>query len=140
MLLRKRVIKVLDCVRLQTFKRDIAERRPQIQLSLPFVEIRCGILDADLLVFQPNIKPFIHGHFTRLLVYSAVDLRGDCGELLPHLPLRFAIDGFLNLLSRSGINAEGIARLPASVRALADRAAALGPFCHSCCQCFLHFF
>ena len=40
----------------------------------------------------------------------------------------------LNLLSRSGINAEGIARLPAPIRALTDRAAALGSFCLSCCQ------
>lgn len=134
MLLRKRVIKVLDCVRLQTFKRDIAERRPQIQLSLPFVEIRCGILDADLIVFQPNIKPFIHSHFARLLVCSIVDLRGDCGEFLPHFLLRLAIDGFLDLLSRSGINAKGIARLSAPVRALTDRAAALGSFCFSRCQ------
>ena len=134
MLLRKRVIKVLDCVRLQTFKRDIAERRPQIQLGLSLVEVRRRILDANLIICQPYIEPFIHSHFARLLVYSVVDFRGDRSELLPHLLLCLAVDGFLDLFSRSGINAKGIACLPASVRALTDRAAALGSFCFSRCQ------
>ena len=87
-----------------------------------------------MIVFQPNIKPFINSHFARLLVCSIVDLRVDRGELLPYLLLRLAIDGFLNLLSRSGIDAKGIACLSAPVRALTDRAAALGSFCFSRCQ------
>lgn len=89
MLLRKRVIKVLDCVRLQTFKRDIAERRPQIQLSLPFVEIRCGILDADLIVFQPNIKPFtviLQGSWYVPLSISAVIAVSFCRTSFCVLP------------------------------------------------------
>ena len=97
------------------------------------VSYRSVFLIAHVFV-QPDIKPLFERCFILWDIRSAVDLRGDCGKLLSYLLLRLAVDGFLNLFSRSGINAKGIARLPAPVRALTDRAAALGSFCFSRCQ------
>ena len=73
-----------------------------------------GLYVADVF-FYPRIQPICGFESGNIHICSLIDLRSDRRELLPYLLLRLAIDGFLYLLSRSGINAKGIARLPASV-------------------------
>ena len=119
---------------IQCVKPDVTKMRFNIQLNGALVKICGRRLDSNKIVLCPNGHPFSDTELTGSNIGLCINFGCDLPKILRDLLLRLAVDGFLNLLSRSGINAKGIARLPTPVRALTDRAAALGSFCFSRCQ------
>lgn len=122
------VIHLLDHSGCHLGERDISNVGDDVQPYMVLVAFACrGLYIADVLR-HPCVQPVSGFEPRNVHIRPVIDLRRDGGELLADFFLRLAVNRFLYLLSRLGINAEGVACLPASVRTLADGAAALGVF------------
>ena len=72
------------------------------------------------IVLQPNRHPRFQRHFAGFDIGATIQLGGDLRQLLPHLLLSLAVDGFLLLLADRRIKAHSIPGLPATVGTFAD--------------------
>lgn len=123
--LTERVVKMLDHPPLELIQPDVAQRRADVPRHRALVVVGGGILDADGVVRQPDVQPFVQRHGTGVDIGFLVDLVRDPAELLADLLLRFTVDGALELLSRPRVDADGVAAFPASVFSLANGARAV---------------
>ena len=82
---------------------------------MSLIQVSGRRLYACEVIPQPDVQPLVQRHAAWLHIRPVIDLRRDGSELLADFFLRLAVNRFLYLLSRLGINAEGVACLPASV-------------------------
>ena len=123
------VVQVLNHPPVQMVQPDSAQHRSDIQIHGALIIEGSGVLEADGVILQPDVQPFVERHGTGGDIGFLVNFVGDPADLLADGLLGFAVDRPLDLLPGGRIEADRVAALPAAVGALPDRSAAVGGAC-----------
>ena len=114
-LLELAVVKALHRVGVQRVEADPANLGLDMIPDDGPIGIGGALLDAEEILFGPDIQPFPDRHLARRAVDAPVDLRGHLAEPLGDLLFGFAGDGALDLLPGFGIRPGGIPSFPIDV-------------------------
>ena len=106
------IVEPLNHVRLQPIQSNSAQSRFDVRIDMIVVILDRQWLYTAEVFCLPDVQPFTKGHFT----WSGISTGGDRGccrlKLLTDFLLRFTRDGTLDLFSRSGVKADGVASFP----------------------------
>ena len=114
-LLELAVVKALHGVGVQGVEADPANLGLDMIPDDGPIGIGGALLDAEEILFGPDIQPFPDRHLAGRTVDAPVDLRGHLAEPLGDLLFGFAGDGALDLLPGFGIRPRGIPGFPIDV-------------------------
>lgn len=111
----KLIVKLLNLVRGQGFNFQSPQLGNNVHFRLLAVEQRRGGLHIPKVVRQPVFKPLFHGELAWGLVGPFIKFSDELRELLPDLLWGLSGNGFLDLLSCSGVVTHSSAGLPKGV-------------------------
>lgn len=120
------VVESLDQERRQILQIIIAESRNDVFFDLRLVSLQRRITLVEGEFVDPGLKPVLELDFGRLDIGVLADLGQKNEHFISDFSLGFAVNRSSDLLSRFGINANGVSPFPTSVRTLADRAGPAG--------------
>ena len=119
------VVQVLDHPPIQLIQPDITKDRTDVPCHRALIVVSGGVLDADGVILQPDIQPFIERHGTGINIGLFVDFVCDFADLLADFLLRISVNRALNLLAGLRIEAHCIPSFPASIRTFSNRPSAV---------------
>ena len=133
------VVILLDVMGSQRIQTKGTETRLQMIADGGFIGTDRGRFHIGKIFTLPCVQPLTNGHLIRCDVSTGIQRSGKFLDLLRYFFLCFSSDGFLNLLSGTGIKTAGLSSLPVGIffsvslyDFLSDAAATCGAFLAAC--------
>ena len=133
------VVKLLDVMGSQRIQPKGTETRLQMIADGGFVGTDGGGFHISQIFILPCVQPLANGHLIRCDISTGIQSGGQFFDLLRYFLLRLSGDGFLNLLSGSGIETCSVPAFPVGIffsvslyDFLSDAAATCGAFLGAC--------